>query len=121
MNRTSHTIDAGGKMLGRVATEAVLLLRGKNTPDFLPYQEPTNKVIITNVAKIKVSGNKDTQKEYKRFSGYPGGLKYISYTNMFAQNPSLVLQKAIRGMLPKNKLRPVMLRNLKIYNGSVNE
>lgn len=121
MNPGSHTIDAGGKMLGRVATEAVLLLRGKNTPDFLPYKEPATKVIITNVAKIKISGNKDTQKEYKRFSGYPGGLKYISYTNMFAQNPSLVLQKAIRGMLPKNKLRQVMLRNLTIHNGGANE
>ena len=120
MKNELYTIDAAGKILGRVASEAATVLRGKGSPSFVPYSTPTQKVVITNVSKIQVSGTKEKAKSYKRFSGYPGGLKHISYEKMFSQDPSLVLKHAIRGMLPKNKLRSRMINNLELHNGNAN-
>ena len=105
-----HTIDAKNKMLGRVATEAVYLLRAKNSPSFETHVKPKQKVVIINAAYIKVSGNKEKSKIYKSYSGYPGGLKETPYERAFAKNPRKVLEHAIHGMLPKNSLGKQILR-----------
>ncbi len=106
--------------MGRLATEAAVLLRGKNKPGFRPYQVSGDKVIIINAAKIKVTGKKLTDKRYYRHSGYLGNLKFETMGEIMRKNPAEVLWRAIRGMLPKNKLQDKFLKNLKIYNGDAN-
>lgn len=110
MTTKSITIDAKGKILGRVASEAVHILRGKNTPSYDPARFPAQKVIITNAAHIRLSGAKEGAKKYKRYSGYPGGLKEISFKKAFLRDPRWVIEHAVRGMLPKNKLAKRILR-----------
>lgn len=112
----NYTIDAKDKILGRVASEAAGLLRGKHTPAFLPHNQPQTKLTITNAAHIRLSGNKRKTKIYKRYSGYPGGLKEITFEKVFRETPERVLEHAIRGMLPNNKLRKRMMKNLIIHN-----
>ncbi len=112
-----YVIDAAGKALGRIATEAATLLRGKHAPDYTPYHIPKQRVVIINAAKLTVSGSKRTTKIYTRYSGYPSGLKRISFERMFAKDPRRVLRHAIRGMLPANKLRSRMITNLTIHYG----
>ena len=119
-NNNIHTIDAAGKILGRVATEAAHVLRGKANPSFRPHEQPKDKVIITNAKGITISGNKEDTKTYKRYSGYPGGLHYTAYKTIFNRDPRWVIKKAILGMLPKNKLRKGMISNLTIHNGDSN-
>jgi large subunit ribosomal protein L13 len=116
MEKKEFTVDAKGRILGRVASEVALLLRGKNSPTYLPYVKPTNKVDIINASGLKVTGNKPKEKMYKRFSGYPSGLHLTSYERAFAKDPGYVLKKAISRMLPNNKLRRLMMNNLHIYN-----
>ena len=111
-----HTIDAKNKVVGRVATEAAYLLRAKNDPAFQSHVMPKQKVQIINVAHVKISGNKEKSKIYKSYSGYPGGLKETSYERAFAKSPRKVLEHAIHGMMPKNKLaKRIMRENLVIY------
>ncbi len=112
-----YTIDAKDRVLGRVATEAAHILRGKNTPDFEPNKIPHHTVTIVNAAAVRITGSaKPLQKIYKRFSGYPSGLKKTSYEKVFAKDPRKVIEHAVRGMLPKNKLAKRILRsNLVIY------
>jgi len=106
-----YTIDAKGKILGRIASQAVHILRGKNMPDFEPNKLPRNTVTIINAAGVRITGNsKPLQKIYKRFSGYPSGLKKTSYEKAFAKDPRKVIEHAVRGMLPKNKLAKRILR-----------
>jgi large subunit ribosomal protein L13 len=105
-------LDAKNKSLGRVASETAILLRGKNLPDFKPNAVPQIKVKILNLSKIKLTGKKWDEKTYKRYSGYPGGLKIRSYQSLFEKDPEEAFRKTVRGMLPKNKLRKIMLRNL---------
>lgn len=112
----SYTIDAKGRILGRIASEAAMLLRGKHTPAFLPHTQPETKLVITNAAHIRLSGNKRYIKIYKHYSGYPGGLKEISFEKVFKEHPERVLEHAIRGMLPNNKLRKQMMKNLTIHH-----
>jgi large subunit ribosomal protein L13 len=114
MNKKQHIIiDAKEKILGRVAAEAAIVLRGKNTPSFKPNIAPDISVNIINSSKIKISGEKIQQKEYKRYSGYPGGLKIIKMKDMLdKKGKKYALKLAIRGMLPKNKLRTKMMNNL---------
>lgn len=114
MKQETHTIDATGKILGKLAVQVAVLLRGKNKPDFVPYKEAGNVVIIKNVDKLKISGKKMEQKKYYRHSGYLGGLKEISLEKKFKENPEEVLKIAVFGMLPKNKLRARMIKRLKI-------
>lgn len=114
MKRQTHTIDAADKPLGRLATQIVILLRGKHKPDFLPYQDAGDFVVVENMNKIKVTGKKMKQKIYYHYSGYPGGLKKIPMEILFKKNPQEILKKAVWGMLPKNKLRPKMIKRLKI-------
>lgn len=108
------TIDASGRILGRLASEIALLLRGKDDPNFAPNQYPERKIVITNLEKIKVTGKKAKQKLYKTHSGYLGHLKEVSYEDMFGRNPKRVLEWAVYGMLPKNRLRARMMQNLEI-------
>ena len=117
MERKTYTIDASEKMLGRLATEVVLLLRGKDKPDFEYREDRGNSVTVFNIDKVKVSGKKTEQKIYYRHSGYHGGLKKTAYKDLFAKNPGEVLRKAVNNMLPKNRLRPQMIKRLKISAG----
>ncbi|MDP3995936.1 MAG: 50S ribosomal protein L13 [bacterium] len=114
MQRETHTIDATGKILGRLATEVALLLRGKDKADFAAYKDIGDIVVIKNVDKLKFTGKKLTQKKYYRHSGYLGGLKEITLEKLLAKSPQDVFKKAVMGMLPKNKLRAEMIKRLKI-------
>lgn len=113
MEKNIHTIDATNRVLGRLATEVAVLLRGKHKPDFVPYKNMGDFVVIKNIEKIKITGKKLRQKIYYRHSGYPGGLKKIPMSKLFAENPRKVFIKAVSGMLPKNKLRPQQMKKLK--------
>lgn len=113
MKRETHTIDATNKVLGRLATEIVLLLRGKYKSDFVPNKDMGDFVVVENVNQIKITGKKMEQKKYFRHSGYPGGLKEVPLKKLFAENPGEVLRKAVWGMLPKNKLRQRQIKRLK--------
>ncbi len=106
------TIDAKDKSFGRVASEAAINLRGKNSPDFKPNVAPEVKVKITNLSKIKLTGNKMKDKTYKRYSGYPGGLKTIKFKDEFEKRPEQVFTKSVERMLPKNKLKKIIIKNL---------
>jgi large subunit ribosomal protein L13 len=116
----TQTLDASGKILGRLASEAAVLLRGKNKPSFRPYLLCGDKVIIVNAAKMRVTGNKMREKRYYRHSGYLGNLKSETLAEVWRKNPAEVLRRAIEGMLPKNKLQSQWLKNLVIYNGEKN-
>jgi len=116
IKRETHKIDATGQVLGRLATQIATLLRGKNKPEFQPYLDGGDNVIISNAAKIKVTGKKLEQKKYYRYSGYPGGLKEKKMGEVFAKDPAEVLTRAVWNMLPKNKLRAQMIKRLKINN-----
>jgi len=114
MKRKTHTIDATGKVLGRLAAQIAILLRGKHKPDFVPYKDMGDFVVVKNVGKLKITGKKMEQKKYFRHTGYLGGVKEISLKQLFKENPAEVLRKAVFGMLPKNKLRAKMIKRLKI-------
>ena len=113
MERKTHTIDATGKVLGRLAAEIAVLLRGKNKTNFAPHKDIGDFVIVKNIGKIIISGQKIEQKKYYRHSGYPSGLKEISMKKVFEKNPSEVFKKAVFGMLPKNRLRAEQIKRLK--------
>ena len=117
MERKTHTIDASNKVLGRLAVEIALLLRGKQKADFAPYKDIGDIVIVKNVGKLKFTGRKLKQKKYYHHSGYLGGLKEITLEKLFEKNPKEVLRKAVFGMLPKNKLRAKMIKRLKYEKG----
>lgn len=110
------TIDATNKKVGRLASEIVRLLRGKTSPDFLPYKKPSQKVAVINARRMSVDTRRLSDIHYVRYSGYPGGKKERSVMEIFRHDPSRVLVKAVRGMLPNNKLRSAVLANLSIYN-----
>jgi len=113
MKRDTHVIDATNRVLGRLASEIAVLLRGKHKPGFVPYRNGGDFVKIKNVDKIRFTGNKLKGKKYYRHSGYPGGLKITSLEELFRKNPKEVLRKAVWGMLPKNRLRSQMIKRLK--------
>lgn len=108
-------IDASGQTLGRLSTQVAMLLMGKNKPNYTPNIVSGDVVIVTNCAKIKVTGNKLTDKFYYRHSGFPGGIKETSLREMLQKNPNKVIEHSVAGMLPKNKLQAQMLKNLKVY------
>ena len=115
MERKIHTIDASGRVLGRLAVEVAILLRGKHRPDFAPNKDMGDIVIVKNVAKLKVTGKKMDQKKYFRHSGYLGSLKETPLKTLFKKDPVQVLKKAVFGMLPKNKLRARMIKRLRFH------
>lgn len=114
--RKTHTIDASGKVLGRLATQIVILLRGKNKPDFSPNKDIGDFIIVKNIKKIRFTGKKFDQKKYFRHSGYLGGLKETSLKKLFEREPGAILRKAVWGMLPKNRLRAKEIKRLKILS-----
>lgn len=108
-------VDAEGHNLGRLASEVAKLLRGKHKPDFTPHVDCGDNVIVTNSGKINLTGKKWDQKTYIRHTGYPGGQRSMTANEMFAKDPARIIEKAVKGMLPKNKLGAEMFRNLKVY------
>lgn len=119
IQRKWYVLDAEGKTLGRLATEAARLLRGKHKPMFTPHIDTGDFVIVINAAKVVLTGNKLDQKTYFTHSGYPGGIKLVNYRTMMEKKPELVLEAAIKGMLPKNKLGKAMGTKLKVYKADV--
>jgi large subunit ribosomal protein L13 len=117
VERRWHVIDASDVVLGRLASQTAVLLRGKHKPIFAPHVDTGDFVIIVNAGKVALTGNKRDQKLAYRHSGYPGGLKSISYTELLEKNPQRAVEKAVRGMLPKNSLGRQMLSKLKVYAG----
>ena len=116
-----YIIDAANKPLGRVATEAAKLLRGKHKPTFTPNLEVGDHVIIINCSQVKLTGNKLNQKVYRHHSGYIGGMKEVSAKDMLSNNPEKALMLAVKGMLPHNSLGAQQLKKLRVYAGSEHE
>ncbi|NLL62339.1 MAG: 50S ribosomal protein L13 [Candidatus Atribacteria bacterium] len=119
MNRIWYLIDAKGKVLGRLASEIAILLRGKNRVNFDKSVDLGNYVIVINAEKIKLTGQKEEQKLYRYHTNYPGSLKEIPYTRLRREKPEFIIKKAVTGMLPDNKLRRKFIRRLKIYKGDL--
>jgi large subunit ribosomal protein L13 len=117
ITRRWYLVDARGKTLGRLATHVADLLRGKRKPTFSPFLDVGDHVVIINAEKVRLTGKKLKQKMYYRHSGYPGGLKSTTAEKLLSQFPERVLEHAIRGMLPKNKLGDAIFRKLKVYGG----
>jgi large subunit ribosomal protein L13 len=115
--RTWYVVDAEAQTLGRLATQIAGVLRGKGKPVYTPHVDTGDFVIVVNAEKIRVTGNKLDQKIYYRHSGYPGGLRERTLREQLDRRPEEVLRRAVRGMLPKNKLASAQLRKLKIYAG----
>lgn len=117
MQREWYVVDAQGQTLGRLATRVATILRGKHKPIYTPHVDCGDYVIIVNAEKIHTTGQKLTQKKYYRHSGYPGGLKEVTLRDQLQKFPNRVLESAIRGMLPKNRLGRRMFKKLKVYAG----
>jgi large subunit ribosomal protein L13 len=117
IQRQWHVIDASDIVLGRLASQAAILLRGKHKPVFAPHVDTGDFVIVVNADKVVLTGNKLTDKRAYRHSGYPGGLRSIAYRDLLASRPERAIEKAVRGMLPKNSLGRHMLSKLKVYAG----
>ena len=112
-----YVVDAAGQTLGRLATRVALVLRGKHKPTYSPAVDTGDCVIVVNADKVHVTGRKLDQKMYYRHSGYPGGLKEITLRNLLQRRPTRVIEHAVRGMLPKNRLGRQMFKKLKVYAG----
>ncbi len=111
-------VDADGQALGRLASEVAILLRGKHKPNFTPHVDCGDNVIIINADKVTLSGNKWENKSYIRHTGYPGGQRSLTSRELFDKDPTRLVEKSVKGMLPKNKLGAVLFRNLKVYVGT---
>jgi large subunit ribosomal protein L13 len=120
-NRRWHVIDAKDQVLGRLASHAALLLRGKAKATFTPYLDEGDFVVILNAAQVKLTGNKLTQKVAFSHSIYPGGLKLVPYSRLMKEQPEKAIRRAISGMLSKNKLRERMMTRLKIYRDATHK
>ena len=118
IERKWYIIDAEDKVLGRLATEVATILRGKHKPIYTPHVDTGDFVIIINADKVKLTGKKLEQKQYRYHTGYPGGLKSISYNRMIKEKSEKVIQLAVKGMLPKNRLGRQMIKKMKVYSGS---
>lgn len=118
VQRKWYIIDAADKTLGRLATEVAAILRGKYKPIFTPHVDTGDFVIIVNAEKIKLTGNKLQDKQYFTHSRYPGGLKQMNYETLLQKRPEFAIEKAVKGMLPHNKLGEAMFKKLKVYRGT---
>jgi large subunit ribosomal protein L13 len=112
-----HIIDAGGQVLGRIATEAARLLQGKHKPTYTPFIDTGDHVVIINAGKVKLTGRKEDQKIYRQHSGYEGGLKEVRARVVREKKPTRMVEEAVHGMLPKTKMGQAMYRKLKVYAG----
>lgn len=117
IKREIHTIDAGGKILGRLATEVATILMGKKKPAFVPYLDIGDFVVVTNARNVLLTGKKMKDKLYTRHSGYPGGLKVETFGKMIIRKPEYIIEHAVKGMLPHNRLGKEMIKKLKVYAG----
>jgi len=117
IERQWHVIDASGKTLGRLTTQIATLLMGKHKPQFAPYLDCGDYVVVLNASKVKITGNKARQKTYYRHSGYPGGLKAVNFEKMLQTHPERIIENAVKGMLPHNRLGNAMFKKLKVYEG----
>lgn len=117
VKRKWYVVDAEGKPLGRLASEVAKIIRGKHKPDYTPHVDMGDFVIVVNADKVVLTGKKLDQKVYKRYSGYPGGLKEIKYRLFLQKSPEKVVEHAVKGMLPKNRLGRAMAKKLKVYRG----
>jgi len=118
VKRDWYIVDAEGKTLGRLATELARRLRGKHKPEYTPHVDTGDYIVIVNAEKVAVTGNKAKDKMYYSHSGFPGGLKQINFEKLIDKKPELVIEKAVKGMLPKGPLGRAMFRKLKVYAGS---
>ena len=110
-------LDASNKTLGRLSAKISSILMGKNKAQYTPHHDLGDYIVVINAEKVKVTGNKDIQKKYYRHSGYPGGLKSSTFSEIIEKNPEDIILKAVKGMLPKNKLSNSMISKLKVYKG----
>ena len=117
IERKWYVVDAEGAVLGRLATEVAAILRGKHKATFTPNMDMGDYVIVVNADKVRLTGNKENQKEYKRYSGYTGGLKITSYKDMMNKHPERIVEHAVVGMLPHNKLGRQMAKKLRVVAG----
>lgn len=118
IKRQWHLIDATGETLGRLASKIAQLLRGKHKPEYTPHVDAGDYVVVINAAKVRVTGNKAHDKIYYRHTGYPGGIKKMSFEELLGKHPIRVIELAVKGMLPKNPLGREMYRKLKVYAGA---
>jgi len=115
--RKWHVLDAEDAVLGRLAGKAATLLMGKHKPSYTPFLDTGDAVIVINAAKVRLTGRKEEQKKYRRFTGYPGGLVEVGAKRLRAERPTQMVKEAVAGMLPKTKLGKQMLRKLRVYAG----
>jgi len=118
ITRDWYVVDAEGKTLGRIATEIALRLRGKHKPEYTPHMDTGDYIIVVNAEKVQVTGNKGQGKMYYSHSGYPGGIKEINFDDLQAKKPEMIIEKAVKGMLPRGPLGRAMFRKLKVYAGA---
>jgi large subunit ribosomal protein L13 len=118
LDRDWFVVDATDQRLGRLATEIAILLRGKNKPEYTPHMDTGSFVIVVNADKVKVTGKKRTQKLYHRHSGRPGGMKTETFAQLQARLPERIVERAVKGMLPKNSLGQQLFTKLKVYAGA---
>ncbi|NVK25002.1 MAG: 50S ribosomal protein L13 [Gammaproteobacteria bacterium] len=118
ITRDWYVVDAEGKTLGRIATEIALRLRGKHKPEYTPHMDTGDYIIVVNAEKVTVTGNKGQGKMYYSHSGYPGGIKEINFDDLQAKKPEMIIEKAVKGMLPRGPLGRAMFRKLKVYAGA---
>jgi large subunit ribosomal protein L13 len=116
--RKWHVVDANGAVLGRLAAQVANILRGKNKPVYTPHLDAGDFVVVINAEKIRLTGKKETQKEFMTYSGWKGGEKYRTVEQVRAKHPEKLITHAVRGMVPKNRLGRVLLTKLKVYKGS---
>ena len=109
-------VDAKGQTLGRLASKVAILLRGKHKPNFTPHVDCGDNVVVVNASKVNLTGKKWEDKTYIRYTGYPGGQRTLTAKQLFDKNPSTIIEKSVKGMLPKNKLGAALFRNLHVYN-----
>ncbi|NKB62288.1 MAG: 50S ribosomal protein L13 [Gammaproteobacteria bacterium] len=117
VKRDWYVVDANDKVLGRLASEIARRLRGKHKPEYTPHVDTGDYIVVVNAEKVAVTGNKYNDKMYHHHTGYPGGIKSVNFRTMIETHPTRVIEKAVKGMLPRNKLGRAMLSKLKIYVG----
>lgn len=117
VRRDWYVIDATDKVLGRLATEVARRLRGKHKAEYTPHVDTGDYIVLVNADKIRVTGNKASDKMYYRHTGHPGGIREINFEKQLARNPALIVESAVRGMLPKNSLGRAMFKKLKVFKG----
>lgn len=121
IKRDWYVVDAEGKTLGHLATEIASRLRGKHKPEYTPFMDTGDYIVVINAEKVTVTGNKANDKMYHSHSGFPGGIKSVPFKDLIATKPEMVIQSAVRGMLPKGPLGRAMFKKLKVYAGAAHD